>query len=135
MNVTLKHLAIQSLAVLSVAALLLSALGPMMDHHFAERHPGHSHWYLGVADGDHSHPFEHYHIHYDAMYAPAPGDGNVVFFAPYDGMGHAQADVAGPSGTPMPRFDSDGPLLRRNGGAAAVLREVTVAPLRQPPRV
>ena len=135
MNSVLKDLATQSLALLAVVALLVSALGPMLDHHFAERHPAHGHLYLGGAGPDHSHPFEHSHVHYDAMYAPAPGDGNVLYFAPYDGMGHAHADLAVPVAAPSPRYaDDGGPLLGNEGDDAALLRGIAVPPLLQPPR-
>ena len=136
MNSALKEMATRSLALLAVVALLASAIGPMLDHHFAERHPAHGHLYLSAVDGEHTHPFEHTHIHYDAMYAPAPGDAGIVFFAPYDGMGHAHTDIATPIVTASPRFDADGDLLLRKGSdAVSVLRGITVAPLRQPPRV
>ena len=135
MRCALKDLAAWSLALLALVALLLSALGPMMDHHFAERHPAHGHLYLGAAGAGHTHPFEHSHIHYDALYAPAPGDGSIVFLAPYDGMGHAHADVAAPAVTARLQFDQDGDLpLVKGDDMAGVLRGVTVAPLRQPPR-
>ena len=135
MRCALKEMATRSLALMAVVALLASAIGPMLDHHFAERHPAHGHLYLGAADGEHTHPFEHPHIHYDAMYAPAPGDASIVFFASYDGIGHAHADIATPAVTASLWFDADGDLLLRKGGdAVSVLRGVTVAPLRQPPR-
>ena len=135
MRFALKEMAARSLALLAVVTLLVSALGPMLDHHFAERHPAHGHLFLDAADGEHTHPFEHSHVHYGAMYAPAPGDASILFFAPYDGMGHAHADVATPAATASPRFDADGDLLLRKGGdAVSVLRGVAVAPLRQPPR-
>jgi len=131
----LKSLGWQSLALLAVAVLLLSSLGPMIDHHFAERHPAHGHLFLDAAGEDHSHPFEHPHIHYDAMYAPAPGDGNVIFFAPIDGMGYAFADIAGPVVTPSPLYsDGGGPLLGNGSDNAAPLQGIALPPLRQPPK-
>ena len=136
MRCALKETAARSLALLAVVALLASALGPMLDHHFAERHPAHGHLYLGAADSGHSHPFEHSHIHYDALYAPAPGQGDIVFFAPYDGMGHAHADIATPAVTASLQFGGDGDLLLRKGGdSVSVLRGLAVPPLRHPPRV
>lgn len=133
MNLVLKDLAIQSLALLAVVALLMSALGPMLDHHFAERHPAHGHLYLGAVEPEHTHPFEHSHVHYDEMYAPASGD--VIYFAPNDGMGHAHADMAAPAVMPVPRFGDDGAHLFRNDAVdMAILRGIIVSPLRQPPR-
>ena len=48
--------------MVSLAALvsLLPALGPMFDHHFAERLPYHAH--VGVA-GDHEHGYRYLHSH------------------------------------------------------------------------
>ena len=70
MAILLKDTATGSLVLLAAALLIFSALGPALDHHFAERHPDHSHMYLGTVGPDHSHPFEHSHIHYEEMYAP-----------------------------------------------------------------
>ena len=135
MGCALKSLGVQSLALLAVAVLLLSSLGPMVDHHFAERYPAHGHLFLSAAGEEHSHPFEHSHIHYDAMYAPAPGDQGIVFFTPSDGMGHAHADVAAPALLPSPRFGDDGgPLLGSRGDSATILRGLHVSPLLPPPK-
>ena len=131
----LKDLAAQSLALLAVVSLLVSALGPMLDHHFAERHPAHGHLYLGAVGPEHSHPYEHSHIHYDGLYAPAPGDENILYFAPYDGSGHAHANLAVPAALPSPRYaDDGGPLLNNGGDDAARLQGVAVPPLWQPPK-
>lgn len=131
----LKDVATQSLALLAVVALLVSALGPMLDHHFAERHPAHGHLYLGAVGPEHSHPFEHPHIHYDELYAPAPGDENIIFFAPYDGSGHAHADLAVPVSLPSPLYSDGGaPLLGSRGDNLARLQGIALPPLRQPPK-
>jgi hypothetical protein len=55
---------------------LLPIYGPAVDHHFAERIPGHAHVYLGEVLPDHTHPYEaeHDHAHTDT----AKGDG-IVF--------------------------------------------------------
>ncbi len=45
----LRQAAMQSLALLMVMGLALTSLAPMLDHHFAERHAGHQHLYLGQA--------------------------------------------------------------------------------------
>ena len=135
MGIVLKDMATQSLAILAVVALLVSALGPMLDHHFAERHPAHGHLYLGAVGPEHSHAFEHSHIHYDDLYAPAPGDENIIFFAPYDGSGHAHADLAVPVSSPSPLYsDHGGPLLGNGGDDPARLQGIALPPLRQPPK-
>ena len=128
-------MATQALALLAVVALLASAVGPMLDHHFAERHPAHGHLYLGAVGPEHSHPFEHSHIHYDEMYAPAPGDDDILFFARYDGSGHAPADLVVPASAPSLRYtDGGGPLLGNAGNDAALISGIAVPPLRQPPK-
>ena len=134
MGLTVRELATQSLALLAVAVLLVSALGPMLDHHFAERHPAHAHIYLGAVSLDHSHPFEHSHIHYDAMYAPAPGDEDVAFFTSYEGSGHAHADSASATNAGSLMFKHQGdPYSLKQGEPFAILRGLSVPPLLQPP--
>lgn len=45
-----------------LAALLFPAVGPLVDHHFAERQPGHLH--IGMAGYHaHAHGYEHAHSH------------------------------------------------------------------------
>lgn len=106
----------------------------MLDHHFAERHPAHGHMYLGAAGPGHSHPFEHSHIHYDAMYAPAPGDEGVAFFTSYEGSGHGHADSASATIAGSPKFDHQGiPSSLKQGESFAALRGLSVPPLLQPP--
>lgn len=122
------------LALLAVGVLMLPSLGPLLDHHFAERQPGHSHWYRGAAGPEHSHPFEHFHIHYDAMY-DADNSGGIAFFTRNDGAGHSCADLVAPGPAPRLRLDDGGdPLLRYGGDDGGVRRGVTVAPDRRPPR-
>ena len=135
MGCALKSMGLQSLALLAVVVLLLSSLGPMIDHHFAERHPAHGHLFLYAAGEDHTHPFEYSHIHYDELYAPAPGDENIIFFAPYDGSGHGHADLAVSVSSPSPLYsDGSGPSLGNGGDDAARLQGIALPPLRQPPR-
>ena len=135
MSGVIRGLATQSLALLAVAVLLISALGPMLDHHFAERHPAHGHIYMGAVGPEHSHPFEDSHIHYDELYAPGPGDDNLVFFTHHDGSGHSSGDVAAPVVLSYPRFEDDSyPLLNHSPDKAALLRGITVYPLPKPPK-
>ena len=135
MSCALKECATQSLALVAAGVLLIAALGPMVDHHFPERHPAHGHLYLGAVAQDHSHPFEHTHIHYDALYAPDPGDGNVVFFTHNEGSGLGHGDSATATIIESPVFYHEGDSLSQKAGdIAAVLRGVSVAPLLQPPK-
>ncbi len=148
-NTAAQSLALSALTLLAVAALLLPSLGPLLDHHFAERHPAHGHLYLGSPSPEHTHPFRHSHTHHDAhyaahynaMYAPAPNDyapspGDIVFFAPTSngGLSHASPNIAAPPSTPAPRFNDAAPPLYADAAPAAVLRGLTVAPPRQPPK-
>ena len=65
-----------ALAVLVTSALVLPIVGPMLDHHYAERVPGHLH--LAGVSGAHTHPYEVDHRHAqggaytDASGAPLP---------------------------------------------------------------
>ena len=93
----------------------MSSLGPMLDHHFAERHPGHHHLHLGSASLEHSHDFEHSHAHHDAgMYGSlaTAWDGStsagMIFFVPNDATGSGAADLAIPPVTQPLLFRSNG---------------------------
>ena len=58
----------RSLVLILLMAITLPSVGPLMDHHFAERHPGHRH--LGPTQY-HIHTFDYYpHVHVDT-----PGGG------------------------------------------------------------
>ena len=75
----------------ATAAVFLPTLGPLLDHHYAERLPNHTHLYFGQADYDHVHPFEmqdHYHYYPDEI----PPDG-IVFLASYDGSSPVMIDA------------------------------------------
>jgi hypothetical protein len=131
---------LQSLALLAVVALALTSLGPMLDHHFAERHPGHQHLYLGSASPDHSHAYEHSHANHGAwMYAPSASDGKrsdgVVFVMPGDGAGNGAADIATPMVVQPPRFGGDDEsVLRTPATDDSTMTGVVVPPSKLPPR-
>ncbi|MYD51207.1 MAG: hypothetical protein F4W93_06940 [Dehalococcoidia bacterium] len=75
----------------ATAAVFLPTLGPLLDHHYAERLPNHTHLYFGQADYDHVHPFEmqdHYHYYQDET----PTDG-IVYLASYDGTSPVMTDA------------------------------------------
>ncbi len=65
------------LLVSVVAVMVLPSMAPLMDHHYAERQPGHLH--LGLAD-DHSHGEGHAHIH-DSEAAGTSGLSSTAMFA------------------------------------------------------
>ena len=58
-----------AIAFLLLVAVAVSVIAPLLDHHAAERDPGHSHLVIGpVADGasalaSHGHGYEHPHSH------------------------------------------------------------------------
>ena len=75
----------------ATAAVFLPTLGPLLDHHYAERLPNHTHLYFGQADYDHVHPFEmqdHFHYYEDE----ASPDG-IVYLASYDGSSPVMIDA------------------------------------------
>ena len=75
----------------ATAAVFLPTLGPLLDHHYAERLPNHTHLYFGQADYDHVHPFEMPgHIHYFDDEAPPVG---IVYLASYDGSSPVMIDA------------------------------------------
>ena len=64
-------------AYLIVAALAAPMAGPLLDHHFAERQPGHLH--LGAAGYHiHSHGYEHAHLH--THFQPSAGGYPVAIY-------------------------------------------------------
>ena len=139
-NRELRRWAVPTLSLLMVAALALSSLGLMLDHHFAERHPGHRHLYLGTALPDHSHSYQSSHSHYGVwMYVPAdagsPTDG-IAIVMPNDGSGHVAVDIASPLVFHPLRLGGDdgGPLLKTSSGGDFALTGVIIAPSKRPPR-
>lgn len=135
----LRRMAMQSAALLMVMGLALSSLGPMLDHHFAERHPGHRHLYLGAALPGHSHGYERSHVHYGAwMYGPAAAgspSGGIVFVMPNDGAGHGAADIAAPLVTHTLRLGGEGGgHILNSAPSDDTLTGISVAPSRRPPR-
>ena len=136
----LRNLAVQTFSLLLVAALALSSLGPMLDHHFAERHTGHQHLYLGSALPDHSHSYERSHAHHgEWMYGPAavgsPSDG-IVYVMPNDGSGHAAADIVMRLLVQRLRLGADdgGLFLKTSPSNDDSLTGIIVAPSKRPPR-
>ena len=137
-----QHLAVSAIGLLVVFSLFLSWMGPMLDHHFAERHPGHQHIYLGVANADHSHDFQPFHSHsgLGVLLAASqtledPTDG-VVFLTPTSGAAHSIADVTVPATAQSLRFGVAGgsALLGYHMRSETIPPGATVAPPRHPPR-
>ena len=84
-------LPVAALALLT--ALLLPLLGPLADHHFAERQPGHLHIYLAGVPIQHLHDHEALHTHDASIADPLgveesrPVLENSVIFMPQEGEG------------------------------------------------
>lgn len=80
-------------ALTLLAALLTPLLGPLVDHHFAERQPGHVHIYLGGIPIQHLHDHEAFHTHDAPTADPAVSEAgahvleNGVIFMPQEGEG------------------------------------------------
>ena len=75
----------------ATAAVFLPTLGPLLDHHYAERLPNHTHLYFGPGDTNHVHPFEvQGHFHYHSLEEPTDG---IVYLASYDGSSPVMIDA------------------------------------------
>ena len=115
----------------------------MLDHHFAERHPGHQHIYLGTAYPEHRHDFQPFHSH-DAIgghllaaeQPPADMADGIVYVMPASGSGHGIADITAPATTQSVNFGlGDWPgLLGGYPQKDAIPPGASVAPPRYPPR-
>ena len=99
-----QHFAVSTLSLLVVVSLALSWMGPMLDHHFAERHPGHQHIYLSGANPEHSHDFQPFHSHSGpgslllaAEDTPANTPDGILFVVPASGSAHSVADITMPA--------------------------------------
>lgn len=97
------RMAARFLVIVSLALLMFSALGPVLDHHFAERIPHHAHAFVGSFHLEHEHPFEAVHIH-DDMLAHAvvqdtqrrsfSGTDGVLYLTPDESLGQSYSPMA-----------------------------------------
>ena len=139
----LQQLAVQLLCLLVALSLVLLSFGPTLDHHFAERHPGHQHIYLGPATPDHSHTFERYHGHDRSqllrqLMQPTEDISTVgmLIVTPNDGAGQGPVDVAVPlalHGLPFGAYDGAG-IVRPSSDLSYNLSGTNVSPPKRPPR-
>ena len=115
----------------------------MLDHHFAERHPGHQHIYLGVADPEHSHDYRPFHSHnrpgallMAAGHTLANTSDGIVFVVPASGSAHSVADITMPASPQSIGFGVAGGtgLLGHHISRDATPRGTSVAPPTLPPR-
>lgn len=133
-----------STGVLAFGALFSPALGPVMDHHFPERHHNHAHIYLRPPDADHIHPYQNHHSHRRTewgKYTDGPSALNVpidtVYLAPLDGLGQDSLTPLTPSTQPAKSFPDQGDpsYMLTWPQRYDPLREVFVPPPKLPPRV
>jgi hypothetical protein len=119
--------------LLALFALCLASLGPVLDHHFAERQPGHTHLYLGAQVPGHLHPYQQAHTHHQAEAEPSRSD-DTVYLTTHDGIGLDWSTAASPwvdAASVFPN-DDDGPLQVAQG-VQSRLSEAVVSPLERPP--
>ena len=138
---SIRHLVV-GLGWLAAAATvaLLPGLGPMLDHHYAGRQPGHDHVHVGALVPDHLHGHEISHDHDHSRHS-ADGDeegrGRLLVIAAYNGAVAGHAYVSGSaSQTELSLPDPEGSPHSHYSGQDGVLRQQSfVVPPTRPPRV
>lgn len=134
---------LSALALIVVFSLALSWMGPMLDHHFTERHPGHLHIYLATVSPDHSHDYKAFHSHSTFLLLqrtaewPTTGPANgIVFVAPASGLANGVADVTVPAHSQSLRtdFGDSTEVLGRHLHVEPILPGATIVPPTLPPR-
>ena len=118
----------------ATAAIFLPTLGPLLDHHYAERLPNHTHLYLGAAEYGHVHPFEvqdHFHYYQDE----APSDG-IVYLASYDGSSPVMIDATVHAIQQTPPFagSDDDPAAYGISPDSLIPDDAILATPKKPPR-
>ena len=120
---------------LAVVMAVLPFLGPVIDHHFAERQPYHAHF---GTDAGHEHYYASLHAHQGLL-----GTGSGVEQAADSGIALYSFEVfsAGPSVAMLTDSELEGRLtpdpdavLTLRAPASSVLRSASVSPLERPPR-
>jgi hypothetical protein len=127
-------------------ALFLPFLGPMLDHHVAERQPSHAHVYFSSAAAEHVHFYEdgnsHVYHHRDSNSGPntLPRDGSgkaeVVYLTANDGLSQSVTSLAATAlhvSAVYPDPD-DSRILLGFGEGDNLPPEAFVPPPRIPPR-
>ena len=120
---------------LAVVMAVLPFLGPVIDHHFAERQPYHAHFGTDVG---HEHYYASLHAHQSL-----PWTGSGVEQAADSGIALYSFEVfsAGPSVAMLTDSELESRLtpdpdavLTLRAPASSVLRSASVSPLERPPR-
>ena len=124
---------------LSIAAAIVSVfLGPLMDHHFAERQHNHSHIYLTGSVAEHmhpeGHPFEIPHSHSNTD-RQGTGHHGIIYQTSNDGLHDSGTGsvIAFVDKSSLPLAgDYSSPDALTN--SESILAEAFVAPPKKPPR-
>ena len=126
---------VRTLAFAAVLALMLPMAGPLLDHHFAERHPGHTHVYLGEVAPGHLHSYEALHSHNHHHHGGQAETNGIVYFSPMEGITTGPADVAEPAQRQLVVFAglNDNVLSPGARNEAAPAGNI-ISPLKRPPR-
>ena len=113
---------------LAVVMAALPFLGPVVDHHFAERQPYHAHF---GADAGHDHDYASLHSHQPDQ---TPGGGIALYSFEVSSAGPSVVMMADAELESRLAPDPDAVLTLRAPEFAA-LRSASVSPLERPPRV
>ena len=139
------HLFAALSAAVAALLLLLYSVGPVLDHHFAERQPDHTHIYLGTTLPRHVHPYEEPHSHSQeattsTSHNAASGSNtpqDMVCLTSYDGIGQT---LTSPTEAPLhlaivfPDPGND-QFAVSTAGNDRIPPEAFIAPPKRPPRM
>ena len=127
------------LTVMALTALFLPLLGPLMDHHFAERQPLHAHIYPDGSAYGHLHSYETYNHHLPTSngYDEQEQIRGVVILTDSHGLG------SGPTGTPAYlraaatlMFQHEGDTNRcAFSGGSVFPKDASIPTTKHPPRI
>ncbi len=134
------RLGVSIFAVMSIGLLFLSYFGPLIDHHFTERLPQHTHVYLGDTEPEHTHPFEEEHSHGVSIEEAAPhahedSPGVTVYLAPDDKSGPTVYDAGFARSTSSIEYPPFDPLKSVYLGSDQGPKTRFVSPPTRPPRI
>ena len=125
---------------LAVMGLALAGLGPILDHHFAERQHDHEHVYFNQNPDflfeDHSHPYQRAHSHTSGGGQDAGGNAGIEFLARLDAAGQGGGHLIhlAPRSQPIFQDGWDNPLLIERGASSPIPSGHSYAPPNPPPR-
>ena len=112
---------------LAVVMVVLPFLGPVIDHHFAERQPYHAHF---GADSGHDHDYTSLHVHGGDQSAES---GIALYSFEVFSAGPSMAMLADAELESRLAPDPDAVLALR-APVFSALRSASVSPLERPPR-